>query len=188
MPPKDSDKFAPGFTDRLRKIREFFEESQAGMDEFLGLGKKSWQRYESGGVAPGGPIFAALSRNGVNISWLLEGDDAGPMMLEDLRRQAQQNMHEVVFELDQNAIAERKAKYAEYASMTEQQKLSSTLESMMKELKYRPPTVVVYALKEMMYSKNLTLNGALAILRAMKTARLEKAQEELNKLPGDMNW
>lgn len=61
------------FECRLIKVRRYFGQTQQGMDGLLGLGKKSWQRYESGGVQPGKAFFAALCKQGININWLLLG-------------------------------------------------------------------------------------------------------------------
>lgn len=143
------------------------------MDELLGLGKKSWQRYESGGVAPGGPIFAALARQGINVNWLLEGEDAGPMLLNEDQRVSQEQMLRVL-DGEPQAVQKRKEKFEAFASMGDQQQLSITLDAMIKDIGYTPPAVIVYALKELMYSNDLSLSGALAILRALKAVELEE--------------
>jgi len=56
------------------------------MDTLLGIGKKSWQRYESGGQSPGLKVLAALTKQGINVNWLMEGEVAGPMLLNDAER------------------------------------------------------------------------------------------------------
>lgn len=68
---------------RLKEVRTYLGKSQPGMDDLLGIGKKSWQRYESGGQVPGGKVLRALTRQGINVSWVLEGGFGGPMLLDE---------------------------------------------------------------------------------------------------------
>ncbi len=56
--------------------------SQPKMDELLGLGKRSWQKYEAEGVMPGARVVEALAREGWNANWILTGD--GPRRLHEL--------------------------------------------------------------------------------------------------------
>lgn len=49
------------------------EMSQSGMDQTLGLGKNSWQRYENGKNVPGSQVIATLVGRGFNANWILTG-------------------------------------------------------------------------------------------------------------------
>lgn len=69
----------PGFTDRLKQVRQHLHQTQSGMSSLLGLGKKMWQRYESGMTVPGGLVLKALIPHGININWLLLGAAGGTM-------------------------------------------------------------------------------------------------------------
>ncbi|MEE9357357.1 helix-turn-helix domain-containing protein [Candidatus Vondammii sp. HM_W22] len=73
---EESNTLNNGVFDRLKKLREHFGVSQAEMDGLLGIGKKSWQRYESGGHTPGSQVIAALARLDCNANWLLTGSGA----------------------------------------------------------------------------------------------------------------
>jgi hypothetical protein len=81
--PQDSDTLNTGLSERLKLVRKHLAESQTGMDSLLNIGKKSWQRYESGGHTPGSQVVAALVEQGFNANWVLSGD--GPMLLEDAK-------------------------------------------------------------------------------------------------------
>ena len=65
---------------RLKQVRSYLRQSQADMDPLLGIGKSSWQRYESGGQTPGSQVIFALVEQGFNGNWLLT--DQGPMLLD----------------------------------------------------------------------------------------------------------
>ncbi|WP_449246483.1 helix-turn-helix domain-containing protein [Desulfarculus baarsii] len=68
-----------GIGARLQAIRKQIGLSQAEMDGFLGIGKRSWQRYENGINTPGGQVIVALVEQGFNANWLLSGK--GSMLL-----------------------------------------------------------------------------------------------------------
>ena len=78
----ESDAFKIGLSARLKGLRVQLGRSQSDMDELLRLGKKSWQRCESGDHAAGSHVIAKLIQQGFNGNWLLTGE--GPMTLKEL--------------------------------------------------------------------------------------------------------
>lgn len=67
---------APGvgaLSGRLKKARAILGKTQPEMDAALGIGIRSWQRYESGGQSPGYKVLAGLARLGFDINWILLG-------------------------------------------------------------------------------------------------------------------
>ncbi|MCA1778340.1 MAG: helix-turn-helix domain-containing protein [Xanthomonadaceae bacterium] len=62
-----------GIRDRLAGIRTKLKKSQPEMDAALDIGKRSWQRYESGTNFPGGGVVAKLVEMGFNANWILTG-------------------------------------------------------------------------------------------------------------------
>lgn len=85
----DSVSLKMGLSVRLRKLRESLANSQPEMDVLLGIGKKSWQRYESGGHVPGSQVIAGLVRMGFNANWVLIGE--GPMRMDELLQPGEMN-------------------------------------------------------------------------------------------------
>ena len=81
--PHDSDTPNTGLSGRLKLVRKHLSKSQTGMDSLLNIGKKSWQRYETGGHTPGSQVVAALVEQGFNANWVLSED--GPMLLADAK-------------------------------------------------------------------------------------------------------
>ena len=59
---------------RLRAARERLGVNQKEMAARLGTGFRSLQDYEQGKVIPGGAVFSAYGRLGVDLNWLLLGD------------------------------------------------------------------------------------------------------------------
>lgn len=66
----------------LKQARAYLRRSQAGMNDLLRLGKRSWQRYESGANTPGSQVITALVEQGFNANWLLTGQ--GSMLLGEI--------------------------------------------------------------------------------------------------------
>ena len=56
----------------MRGIRDKLKKTQPEMDSSLSIGKKSWQKYESG-VIPGSGVIAKLATMGFNANWILTG-------------------------------------------------------------------------------------------------------------------
>lgn len=71
-----------GLRERLRIVREHLKQSQSDMDALLKIGKRSWQRYESGTNTPGSQVIQSLAGKGYSAHWLLTGE--GPMLAADL--------------------------------------------------------------------------------------------------------
>ena len=71
-----------GFPDRLKQLRATLAKTQPQMDAALGIGKRSWQRYESGSVSPGSQVIAGLIDLGFSANWVLRGH--GPMHVNQI--------------------------------------------------------------------------------------------------------
>lgn len=69
-----------GLPDRLLKARDSLGKTQRQMSELLGIGKNTWQNYESSGQVPGSQIIERLVRLGFNANWILTG--VGNMLLD----------------------------------------------------------------------------------------------------------
>lgn len=80
--PVESVTLDKGLSDRLREARDLLGQSQEAMNPLLGLGKKSWQKYETAVSAPGSAVLAALSRHGINVNWVLTGQ--GPKKISQV--------------------------------------------------------------------------------------------------------
>lgn len=70
------------FSARLRQLRASLSKTQPQMDTALGIGKRSWQRYESGSVSPGSQVIAGLIDLGFSANWVLRGH--GPMHIDEI--------------------------------------------------------------------------------------------------------
>jgi transcriptional regulator with XRE-family HTH domain len=70
---KESDAFKIGLSTRLKGLRLQLGKSQLEMDDLLGIGKKSWQRCESGDHAAGSQVVAKLVQLGYDANYLLTG-------------------------------------------------------------------------------------------------------------------
>ena len=66
---------------RLKAVRQALAKTQNEMDAVLGIGKRSWQRYETEGQTPGSLVVAALGDLGFSANWLLNG--LGPMHIHE---------------------------------------------------------------------------------------------------------
>jgi len=72
--------------DRLKEARESIASGQKEFAEKLQISFRSWQDYELGKSVPGGKVFEALARLGLNTNWLLTGE--GPKHRKDVCREA----------------------------------------------------------------------------------------------------
>lgn len=112
---KESVTLKTGLSDRLKSIREYLGKSQTDMDHLLGLGKKSWQRNESGGHLPGSKALATLANKGFNINWLLSGE--GLMLLAPESHAAHEEMVRDVFLGNAEAGAARRHRLKHVAAI-----------------------------------------------------------------------
>lgn len=62
-----------GLSERLAQVRAALAKTQPEMDQVLDIGKRSWQRYESGANVPGGKVLTGLVRLGFDANWILTG-------------------------------------------------------------------------------------------------------------------
>jgi transcriptional regulator with XRE-family HTH domain len=63
--------------ERLKATREALGHEQKSMATLLSISFRSWQDYELGKSVPGGKVFEALAKQGIDTNWLLTGE--GPM-------------------------------------------------------------------------------------------------------------
>jgi len=78
----DSSEERPGMLDkplknrlsqRLKTVRLNLDKTQREMSSLLGIGKNSWQNYESGRQQPGSGVVRALTQLGFDANWILTG-------------------------------------------------------------------------------------------------------------------
>ena len=67
------------FNERLRDLRDEMGLTQTAAAEICGIKRETWGRYESGAMAPGMEVLAALARKGWDIAYLLTGIRQGMM-------------------------------------------------------------------------------------------------------------
>lgn len=58
---------------RIRELRKSFGYTHAEMARVAGVSMNSWQQYEAGSKTPGGRVFEALAKAGINTNWLFTG-------------------------------------------------------------------------------------------------------------------
>lgn len=75
--------------DRLKEIREKLGFSQNAMAKFVDCSSRAWQGYESGANIPGGDVLAKLAKSGININWILTG--------ENIKTENEINIYDVEF-------------------------------------------------------------------------------------------
>lgn len=63
------------FGDRLKEMRGMLKLTQSQLAEKVGSSAAAFGQYEKGEKIPGGKVLAGLARLGVNINWLLTGED-----------------------------------------------------------------------------------------------------------------
>jgi phage repressor protein C with HTH and peptisase S24 domain len=62
--------------ERLKKARNLMGMDQQSMANFLGVGYRSWQVYESGKSTPGSQVIEVLvTKAGFNANWILAGEE-----------------------------------------------------------------------------------------------------------------
>ena len=59
---------------RLKEIRKDLNKTQQEMAEELGVGFRTYQRYEEGKRIPGGYFFVHVAIKGFNVHWVITGD------------------------------------------------------------------------------------------------------------------
>lgn len=90
-PVADGRTSSQAFSERLRQLRASLAKTQPQMDAALGIGKRSWQRYESGSVSPGSQVIAGLIDLGFSANWVLRGH--GPMHINEIAAEPARKEH-----------------------------------------------------------------------------------------------
>ena len=67
-------------SENLKKLREVLGLTHQLMGTLAGVTGRSWQDYEAGIKTPGGKVFEALAKVGVNTNWIFTSE--GPMRLD----------------------------------------------------------------------------------------------------------
>ena len=154
-----------GMSDRLKRVRKAVGVSQKEMDPLFGLGKRSWQRYESGKNAPGSKVIAELVRKGFDANWILTGQ--GGMRRPGAAGYTQNQPASYVLrdEIDPSSGIEAKNE----AAFIRLKQTSHALEEMEREASWKPPVYWHELIKTLMFVHGLDEPGAARLLDALKS-------------------
>ncbi len=153
-------------SDRLRSIRKAVGVSQKEMDPLFGLGKRSWQRYESGKNAPGSRVIGELVRRGFDANWILTGqaEMRQPGAAEYTRNPpADYALRDAV---DPSPGIEAKKNEAVFSRLKQ---TSHALEEMEHEAGWQPPVYWHELIKTLMFVHGLDESGAARLLDALQS-------------------
>ncbi|WP_420065960.1 helix-turn-helix domain-containing protein [Pectobacterium colocasium] len=67
--------------ERLKSERKRLKLTQIAAAELAGVKRETWSRYESGVMAPGMEVLAALASAGADIQYVLTGNESGGVAL-----------------------------------------------------------------------------------------------------------
>ncbi len=154
-----------GLSDRLKIIRKAVGVSQKEMDPLFGLGKRSWQRYESGKNAPGSRVIANLVRQGFDANWILTGQ--AEMRWPDAAAHTRNppEGHALQGEIDPSSGIGAKNE----AAFSRLKQTSHALEEMEHEAGWQPPVYWHELIKTLMFVHGLDESGAARLLDALQS-------------------
>ena len=154
-----------GISDRLKSVRKAIGVSQKEMDPLLGLGKRSWQRYESDKNVPGSKVIAELARRGFDANWILTGQ--GEMRRPDAAEYTQNQSAGYVLRdaIDPSSDIEAKNE----AVFPRLRQISYALEEMEHEAGWKPPVYWHELIKTLMFVHGLDESGAARLLDALQS-------------------
>ncbi len=152
-------------SDRLRSIRRAVGVSQKEMDPLFGLGKRSWQRYESGKNVPGSGVIAELVRRGFDANWILTGQ--AEMRRPDVAEYARNSPLGQVLRGETESSPGTGAKNEAVFSRLKQ--TSHALEEMEREAGWQPPVYWHELIKTLMFVHGLDESGAARLLDALQS-------------------
>jgi transcriptional regulator with XRE-family HTH domain len=160
-----------GLGKRLTKFRNTLGLSQQEAAAKFGVGRTTWIRYETKNREPKPAILSVLAQHGLNVAWLLNGDDAGPMVLEGNRRERHAD-------LVGSLIGEPGAVYR-YESHAEKvnkglRDVEEMFDNATDAVGFRPSALVSEGIKQAMIFHGLDLDGAKVLLRFLKIDQLER--------------
>ena len=152
-------------SDRLRSIRKAVGVSQKEMDPLFGLGKRSWQRYESGKNVPGSRVIAELVQRGFDANWILTGQ-------AEMRRPGAAEYtrdppagYVLQDETDPSSAIGTKNE----AVFSRLKQTSHALEEMEREADWQPPVYWHELIKTLMFVHGLDEPGAARLLDALQS-------------------
>ncbi len=154
-----------GIPDRLKSVRKAIGVSQKEMDPLFGLGKRSWQRYESGKNVPGSKVIAELAQRGFDANWILTGK--GEMRQSGAAEYAQNQSAGYVLRdaIDPSSDIEVKNE----AVFSRLRQISYALEEMEREAGWKPPVYWHELIKTLMFVHGLDESGAARLLDALQS-------------------
>ncbi len=152
--------------DRLRSIRKVVGVSQKEMDPLFGLGKRSWQRYESGKNVPGSRVIAELVRRGFDANWILTGqaEMRRPGAAEYVRNSSAGHVWQGD-EADPSSASGVKNE----AAFSRLKQTSYALKEMEREADWRLPMYWHELIKTLMFVHGLDESGAARLLDALQS-------------------
>ncbi len=150
---------------RLKSVRMAIGVTQKEMDPLFGLGKRSWQRYESGKNAPGSKVITELALRGFDANWILMGK--GKMRRPDAAKYARDQPAGYILRdaIDPSSDIEVKNE----AVFSRLRQASYTLEEMEHEAGWRPPVYWHELIKTLMFVHGLDEPGAARLLDALQS-------------------
>jgi transcriptional regulator with XRE-family HTH domain len=129
-----------GLGKRLTKFRNALGLSQQEAALKFGVGRTTWIRYETKNREPKPAILFCLAKHGLNVAWLLNGDEAGPMTLEGGRQTRADHVAEVAARARQQFKDASKYMLDAYARLGQLEHRREILEGQIAELKRRLKT------------------------------------------------
>ncbi len=139
--------------------------SQKEMDPLFGLGKRSWQRYESGKNVPGSGVIAELVRRGFDANWILTGQ--AEMQRPDVAGYTQNPPVGQILRADIDSSPDIGVKNEAVFSRLKQ--TSRALEEMEHEAGWQPPLYWHELIKTLMFVHGLDEAGAARLLDALQS-------------------
>ncbi|VAW96559.1 hypothetical protein MNBD_GAMMA20-2017 [hydrothermal vent metagenome] len=154
-----------GLSDRLKSVRKAIGVTQKEMDPLFGLGKRSWQRYESGKNAPGSKVIAELALKGFDANWILTGQ--GEMRRPSAAEYPQKPSSGYVLRDEGDPSSGIEAKNE--AVFLRLKQTNHTLEEMEREAGWKPPVYWHELIKTLMFVHGLDEPGAARLLDALQS-------------------
>ena len=192
-----------GIHPRLKAAREMLKLSQRAMAERLGIGLRTWQKYECGETPPGAKVLEALQREGFSAGWVLTGQEpirrardalevardwVKDNLLDDAvwvliggepvrlpRRTAEALRDQTKADLLGDAEAAHRPKIRTEVSVARLRAAHEGLEAAQNTVGYQLPVLLQEAIRVLMYSHGLDREGAVILVDFMKRqAELDK--------------
>jgi len=135
------------------------------MDPLFGLGKRSWQRYESGKNVPGSKVIAELAQRGFDANWILTGK--GEMRRPDAAEYVQNQSAGYVLRDAIDSLPDIEVKNEAVFSRLRQ--IGYALEEMEHEAGWKPPVYWHELIKTLMFIHGLDELGAARLLDALQS-------------------